>query len=448
MIVLKIKENLMKRHNFLTKFLKTFVVCLLVLPCVFAFSGCKSDNELLSKIEKLQAQIDALEAANKNNNNQIDTYDLYLQAVENDEFDGSYLDFIKSNLVISSDTTSTVANKCAASVVSVYAYNSLNSSNHSSGSGVIYSIDNNGNAIVVTNYHITYNDASKSAYKFYNLRLYGQDSTKIINAEFVGGSADYDISVLKVTASDVLKNSNAQAVSLDTSNIKLGTTCLAIGNPDSNGISVTRGIVSRDSENVKMSIAGEDKYRRVIRHDAYITYGSSGGGLFDMNGNLVGVTNGGERDENHINYAIPASTVDSVVKNILINCLNTSNTKLQALSLNALTVTAETSSAYNKTTGFIDIVDTVVFGEISNNSILKTNNKIKSGDIIKTLVLNAGTVNETTLNLTRAFEIKEFLLKAEVGDSLKIIVNRVTDGETETITASFDITSTHIETIN
>ncbi len=411
--------------------LKAMLACLIVLPCTFMFAGCKSnDNELLSKINNLQTQIDALESANRNGS-KPDTYDLYLSAVEKENYQGTYLDFIKNNLTISADTTSMVANKCTASVVSVYAKNSP-ADQRTAGSGIIYSIDDNGNAIVVTNYHIVYQAGSTTGAKsIFELYLYG--SSQKINATFVGGSADYDIAVLKVEASDVLKNSNAQAVSIDKENTKLGKTVLAIGNPHADGISITRGVISRDSEVVNMTVAGQTKSRRVLRHDAYITNGSSGGGLFDMAGNLVGLTNGGE-DEDHIKYAIPSSIVYVVTQNILKNCLNTNAYTTKNIYLNAITAIEETTSTYNKQTGFIDIADTIVLAQIHEDSVLKTTNVLQSGDVLKTLTINAGTENEIKLNLSRNFEIKEFLLLADVGDTLKIDAERNGTAVSTTIT--------------
>ena len=420
------------------KKLRLFLAILFALPCCFVFSACSNNNdELLSKIKDLQSQIDTLESSyQKNNNSTLDTYDLYEQAIANDEFEGSFLDFLNENFTITHDSTSLVANKSTMSVVTVLAYNMKSSIRR--GSGIIYSLDNNGNAIIVTNYHVTYNTGSNSVFSNYELNLYGQDSTKTITAEFVGGSAEYDLAVLKVSNSNVLKNSNVSAVTLDTNDAKLGTTCLAIGNPNGDGISITRGVVSRDSESVKTTVAGLQKYRRLLRHDAYITNGNSGGGLFDMNGNLIGITNAGETNANHINYAIPSSTIYAVVQSILANCLNTPRTSATTLNLGALYVSESNTSTYNPQTGFIDIVESVIFAEIQETSILKQTNILQSGDEIINLSLDAGEVNEISKDITRTHHVKEFLLKAKAGDILTITAKRngATISTTLSITAN------------
>ena len=434
------------------KLSKIVLVMILIIPCIFMFSACGKNGknglsayDIAVKNGFVGTEAEWLESLKGKDAEKIDTYDLYLQAVEHDAFQGTYLDFIKQNLMTAADTTSLVANSCTASVVSIYPYNSNQTPSPTGASGVVYSLDENGNAIIVTNYHLVYLATSPTkAYSNYSLYLYGQDSTKAIPATYVGGSADYDIAVLKVTQSEVLKTSNAKQVSLQTQNAILGETCLAIGNPNKDGISITRGVVSRDSEQVSMSVAGTTKLRRVLRHDAYITYGSSGGGLFNMNGELIGITNGGDTASNHTNYAIPANLVYSVVENILSDCLNKETYSMTTLSLNAIIVAAETQTTYNKSTGYIDILDKVIFAEIESDSVIKSTD-LASGDNIKTLTINKDEINEKTIAITRAFEVKEFLMFANVGDKLTIVAERTLhNGNVQTITATVTFTQADV----
>lgn len=459
----------------LTNKLKYIFVAILVAPTFFIFAGCSknlsayeiavqngfvgTEQEWIASLKGKsaydiavengfvgdeQAWLESLKGDDGKDAENVDSYELYQQAVEHENYSKSYLEFLKENLTISSDTTSLVANSCTASVVSIYCYNNSLGTNPFGGSGIIYDIDENGNAIIVTNYHVTYYAGNESkAYKNFDLYLYGQDFSKVINAVYVGGSSDYDIAVLKVTESEVLKNSNAKAVSLDTDAVKLGTTCLAIGNPNKDGISITRGIVSRDSEKINMEVAGTIKYRRLLRHDAYITYGSSGGGLFDMNGNLIGITNGGERNENHINYAIPSSTVHSVVESILHNCLNTANHSATTAELDMFVTSIGTQSTFNKQTGFIDIVDTVQISDIAADGRL-ANTSLQVGDVLTSLILNEGKNTEIKVVVTREYHFKELLLLAKSGDTLKITVTRTTENNTTTVSETITISNSDI----
>ena len=463
------------KNKKLSKCLKTFFIATLVAPMSFMFSGCGSklsayelavengfegtEKEWLASLKGKSAYeiavengfvgseeewLESLKGNDGEDAEPIDSFALYQDAVKNAGYTGTYLDFLKENLTISSDTTSVVANNAVASVVSVYAYSSaFANTSAAAGSGVIYDIDNEGNAIVITNYHVTFNASTESkAHPVYKLYLYGQDFSKAIDATFVGGSADYDIAVLKVTESDVLLESNAKAVQLKTDSTKLGETCIAVGNPNKNGISITKGVVSRDSEQILMSVANATKYRRLLRHDAYITHGSSGGGLFNMKGELIGLTNGGEQNEKHVNYAIPASTVYAVTESVLNTCLNTDEYFTKTPNIGLSTILIGTQSTYNTQTGFIDIVDTVKIDEVSNKFSI-----IKSGDILKEVIVNEGTVNEIKLSVSRNFELKELLLLTNPSDKLKIVVSRTENNQQNEFSETITLTSEMFEIV-
>ena len=79
--------------------------------------------------------------------------------------------------------------------------------------------------------------------------LYGSEvEDYALPATYVGGSMTYDIALVKVENNEFLKNSNATAVKIaNSNNVKVGSTAIAIGNPDAGGISATAGIISVDS---------------------------------------------------------------------------------------------------------------------------------------------------------------------------------------------------------
>ena len=56
-----------------------------------------------------------------------------------------------------------------------------------------------------------------------------------IKAKYVGGSLNYDIAVLKVENSDVIKNSDVTSVNVGSESQSVGTTAIAVGNPASVG---------------------------------------------------------------------------------------------------------------------------------------------------------------------------------------------------------------------
>ena len=182
--------------NKLLKCLKLFAVAILIIPCAFGLSACKdgqtpyigeNGNWFIGSTDTgvKAAGDDGANGTNGKDAEQIDTYEMYLNAVEHEDYQGSYLDFIKENFAVNTDVTAAVANSCALSVVEVKAYN--NTTNVTSGSGVIYQLDEDGNAIILTNYHVVVGSGSTVKTKF-DLRLYGQQENTYIHAEYVCGA--------------------------------------------------------------------------------------------------------------------------------------------------------------------------------------------------------------------------------------------------------------------
>ena len=96
----------------------------------------------------------------------------------------------------------------------------------------------------------------------------------------------------------------------------VGSSAIAIGNAQGLGISSTSGVVSVDSEYITMTAAdGKTAVAfRVMRVDTAINSGNSGGGMYDDNGNLIGIVNAKivyDGVEN-IGYAIPSNGAVSV----------------------------------------------------------------------------------------------------------------------------------------
>ena len=82
--------------------------------------------------------------------------------------------------------------------------------------------------------------------------------------------------------------------------LRVGEEVYAIGNPQEQTLTLSGGVISQKRDE------GE---RREIQTNAAISHGSSGGGLFDKEGNLIGITTEGHRASENINYAIAADLV-------------------------------------------------------------------------------------------------------------------------------------------
>ena len=368
--------------------IKLFLLCLFLIPCMFIFSGCGEDGlsayEIAVKNGFVGSEVEWLESlkgsqgekgeqgekgdpgvkgetgakgdpgeqgasgvngVDGQKGDDLTIEQLYAVAVQNG-YDKDIYTFVKEYLTFDqSSSYQFAANKAVLSVVSVRcvftktvtSYNpytgqfeTADTSYASAGSGVIYKLDkDNGDAYIITNYHVVFDASSKASDHIsedIRVYLYGLEySDYEITASYVGGALNYDIAVLKVDGSEVLKNSDARQATLgDSEKLALGSAVMAIGNPENEGISVTTGSVSCVSE--KLDMLGADDATevsfRVIRIDAAVNGGNSGGGLFDIYGDYVGVVNAKIVDESveGIGYAIPINNAVAVADNIIATC--------------------------------------------------------------------------------------------------------------------------------
>ncbi len=166
------------------------------------------------------------------------------------------------------------------------------------GSGFV--VDEDG--VIVTNYHVVAGADTVSVTL--------TDGT-VLDAMLVGADEPTDIAVLRV-------NSEHPLVAVDfgdSDRSRVGDWVMAIGNPFGLGGTVTVGIISARNRDIYSG-----PYDDFIQTDAAINRGNSGGPLFDMGGNVIGVNSaiispsGGSIG---IGFAVPASTADLVVRQIL-----------------------------------------------------------------------------------------------------------------------------------
>lgn len=166
------------------------------------------------------------------------------------------------------------------------------------GSGIIISSD----GYILTNNHVI--EGSKSI----KIRLH--DGTEY-DAKVVGSDATTDVGVLKVEAQGL-----KPVVIGDSSKLSVGDTAVVIGNPLGKlGGTVTDGIISALER--EMNIEG--KKMNLIQTNAAINPGNSGGGLFNSNGELVGivVAKSTGLDIEGLGFAIPINDVTNIINDIL-----------------------------------------------------------------------------------------------------------------------------------
>ncbi|MCD7731825.1 MAG: trypsin-like peptidase domain-containing protein [Oscillospiraceae bacterium] len=266
-----------------------------------------------------------------------------------------------------------------------------------SGSGFIISSD----GYILTNYHVV-EDSDSITVSLYNGESY--------SATLVGYDESNDIAVLKIEAEDL------STVTLgDSDALNVGDSVVAIGNPLGElTFSLTAGIVSALDRSVTLSTGTT---MELIQTDCAINSGNSGGALFNMYGEVIGITNAkysssssSEASIDNIGFAIPINTVKEIVYSII-------ETGTYEKSYIGVTVTDVTTSVYYST-GITSgaVVYSVTEGAPADEAGLEV------GDII---------LKADDTEVTGASSLSSYVASLEVGDELVLEVYR--DGETRVI---------------
>ena len=210
--------------------------------------------------------------------------------------------------------------------------NTYTSSGSSSGSGVLY-YEDNGSTYIITNNHVvnlTSEDIGSNINNFKVLSraivVYITGKTNPVEAEYVGGTSEYDIAVLKIQMSNLncLVNEELGTYDIrDSKTLKYGEEIVAVGNALGLGLSTTTGVISRPEIYIE-----SNSNVRYVQIDAVINNGNSGGPSYDMYGKLVGIncaslealgSGSNVVTVDGTNFAIPANTAVAIADNIIKN---------------------------------------------------------------------------------------------------------------------------------
>lgn len=386
----------------------------------------------------------SLHGANGQDGTGVTAMDLYETAVENG-YEGSYIEFCRDVLKVEvkEDNDADQIAKNLTSVVSVYTRFSKTTAGgiggmfgntqteyySSAGSGVILDINKEaGNALIVTNYHVIYDVESDKkgisdqiylyAYGAFNgFHTVPEDDVITdgrMTARYIGGAMDYDIALLAVEGSDVIKSGFYSAAEIASSDeVSVGEKVFAIGNPDGAGIAVTQGLVSVESEYITMSSTDGTNRTvdyRVMRTDAAINGGNSGGGLFNTEGELIGITNAknASSEVDNMGYALPTTQVKNLCENILYH--NDGTVRVARLGV-MVGITA--SKPYYDNEGKLKILETFAVAEAATVGA-SSYGKFAVGDIFKEMKINDG----NWIPLTRRYQVNDTLLSVKKGDTV------------------------------
>lgn len=200
-------------------------------------------------------------------------------------------------------TTSDIVKKTANSVVEIFTEGTVTGSfarqyvTQGAGSGVIISED----GYIVTNHHVI-DGANK-------LTVTLRDGTSY-DAQLIGSDEENDIALIKIDASGL-----TAATFGNSSDLVVGDYVVAIGNPlGTLGGTVTDGIISALAREVTI----EGQNMTLLQTNAQISPGNSGGGLFNANGELVGIVNAKDSatEVEGIAFAIPVNNVVNIIKDL------------------------------------------------------------------------------------------------------------------------------------
>ncbi|HEY3962374.1 MAG TPA: trypsin-like peptidase domain-containing protein [Gaiellaceae bacterium] len=180
--------------------------------------------------------------------------------------------------------------------------NGQQGSSQAEGTGWVY--DTAGH--IVTNNHVI-DGASSVKVTFSDGKSY--------NAKVVGTDTSTDLAVLHVNAS----SSELSPLTLaDSSKVAVGDGVVAIGDPFGLTGTVTSGIVS--AVNREIDSPDGTPIEGAIQTDAAINHGNSGGPLFNLQGDVIGITSQIESDSggnDGVGFAIPSNTIKSVVAQLI-----------------------------------------------------------------------------------------------------------------------------------
>lgn len=165
------------------------------------------------------------------------------------------------------------------------------------GSGVL--IDRKGH--VLTNHHVVL-----KASKIHATLASGKEFL----ADLVGADPDSDLAVLRIAL-----DTDVQPIPMGrSSDLMIGETVVAIGNPFGLSHSVTTGVVSALNRSIQV---GEQTYKDFIQTDAAINPGNSGGPLLNIQGELVGINTAIHGEAQGIGFAIPVDRARRIVEDLV-----------------------------------------------------------------------------------------------------------------------------------
>ncbi|MCD7864720.1 MAG: trypsin-like peptidase domain-containing protein [Clostridiales bacterium] len=313
-------------------------------------------------------------------------------------------------------TVAQIAEQCSSSVVAIATktisevqtmFGVYEQESEGSGSGVIIS-QTDTELLIATNYHVIEDYEELTV-------CFNDSEDAIYTAQVKGSDSSNDLAVVAVELSDIdadVLNSISIATLGNSDTLQVGDGVVAIGNALGLGQSVTSGIVSALDREVTI----DDVTYNLLQTDAAINAGNSGGALFNMKGELIGIntakfssdSSSSSASIDNMGFAIPISTAQPIIEELMTQETRTKLTEnYGCLNITGSDVSSEVAEMYGVPEGVY--VASVIEGGAAETA------GMQEGDIITSL-------GETTVSSIS--DLQDMLKYYAAGETVEVVVQR------------------------
>ena len=273
------------------------------------------------------------------------------------------------------------------------------------GSGVIIDA---AKGYVLTNNHVI-NQAQKISVQLNDGREF--------DAKLVGSDEQSDIALLQLIKPDHL----TQIAIADSDKLRVGDFAVAVGNPFGLGQTATSGIISALGRS-GLNLEGLENF---IQTDASINRGNSGGALFNMQGQVIGINSSkiASTEYEGMGFAVPSSTAVDTANSLIKNGYVAGRAKI-GVTYNTITSYNNADAILSALTekGFKNAKGTMVINQVSSDSDL-AGKQVKQYDMI--VAVNGKTMTSTDV-------MTQVLSDSKPGDTIKLTIARIEDNQIKT----------------
>ena len=304
-----------------------------------------------------------------------------------------------------------------------------------------------GKTYIITNHHVIEDEnlADKISQEIY---IFPFGAKYGLTATCIGASESIDVAILMVDTQALLElNEYCYAPAIAEDRV-LGDTAIAVGNPENQGMTITSGRVSLEYKYIGVEDSSYD--RVVFGLDTPINSGNSGGGIFNLNGELIGIAdakmiefidteNNSTDNLDNMGYALPIELVEALAENIL-DQYNTNPTYTQAKKIKlGITIEVIDSHAVKDAKGITKTTTDVSIKSISTTDLAYTKFGLRQNDILNEIIING-----TSYPVNYIFDFDTYLLYVRAGDTVKF---KYTRGDVTYTSTTYTIKASDISVI-